>query len=146
MLKQDDYVKAKLVEMAWRFCKSYTGGHMAGQLIMHTLANRVRVGWGGWLQVLDSVPKFMAENELPPLEHPPLWEPAFVKLLHAVDGIYDGSIPDASRGALYWGDLNRIERPWFKEKIMDARKDNFEGVSIPAHQRVNDMTSLSFWA
>jgi hypothetical protein len=113
---------------------------------MHTLMNRVRVGWGNILQVIDSAPKFMAENELPPLEHPPLWEPAFVKLLHAVDGIYDGSIPDASHGALYWGDLGRIERAWFQEKVVAATKANFEGVLIPAHSRVVDMGSLCFWS
>jgi hypothetical protein len=146
MLTQDNYQKTQLVMMGWRFCKSYTGGHVAGSLVMHTLMNRVRIGWGNLLQVIDGVPKFMAENELPPLEHPPLWDAAFVKLLHAVDGIYDGSVPDASHGALYWGDLNRLERSWFKEKIVDARKENFEGVLIPVHQRVNDMSSLCFWS
>jgi hypothetical protein len=145
MLKQDDYIKAKLVETGWRFGKPY-GGYKAGQLIMHTLANRVRVGWGNWLQVLDGIPKFMAENELPLLEHPPLWEAGFVKLLHSVDGIFDGSIPDDSTGALYWGDLNRIERAWFQEKIISARKEDPNGSLIPAHQRVHDMGTLCFWA
>ena len=75
---------------------------------MHTLANRVRIGWGNYLQVIEGVPKFMAENELPDLHYPSLWEPAFVKLLHAVEGIFDGSVPDESSGALYWCDLNHI--------------------------------------
>lgn len=145
MLKQDDYIKAHLVETGWRFGHSY-GGYKAGQLVMHTLANRVRVGWGNWLQILDGIPKFMAENELPPLEHPPLWEPGFVKLLHSVDGIFDGSIPDDSTGALYWADLNKIERPWFKEKILDARTEDANGALLPVHRRVHDMGTLCFWA
>lgn len=145
MLKQDDFIKGQLVSMGWRFGKPY-GGYKAGQLVMHTLANRVRVGWGNWLQVIDNVPKFMAENELPPLSFPPLWEPGFVKLLHSVDGIFDGSLPDESTGALYWADLARIERPWFKEKIIDARREDQNGSLIPAHQRVHDMGTLSFWA
>lgn len=140
MLKQDDYIKGRLVEMGWRFGKKY-GGHMAGQLVMSTIANRVRVGWGSWLQCIDHVPIFMAENELPKLEHPSVWEPGFVKMLHAVDGIFDGSTPDLSKGALYWADLSNIERPWFKEKIVQPRKENGE----PVHQRVVDMNSLSFW-
>lgn len=140
MLKQDDYIKGRLVEMGWRFGKQY-GGHMAGQLVMSTIANRVRCGWGSWLQVIDHVPIFMAENQLPKLEHPSVWEPGFVKLLHAVDGIYDGSTPDLSKGALYWADLAHIERDWFKEKIVQSRKETGE----PAHQRVVDMNSLSFW-
>jgi hypothetical protein len=145
VLKQDDFIKGQLVCMGWRFGKPY-GGYKAGQLVMHTLANRVRVGWGNWLQVIDGVPKFMAENELPPLVFPPLWEPAFVKLLHSVDGIYDGSIPDESSGALYWGDLGKIEKPWFQEKIIGARKFDQNDCPIPAHQRVHDMGTLSFWA
>jgi len=145
MLKQDDFIKAQLVSMGWRFGRPY-GGYKAGQLVMHTLANRVRVGWGNWLQIIDGVPRFMAENELPPLVFPPLWEPAFVKLLHSVDGIFDGSIPDESTGALYWADLNKIERPWFQEKIVAARREDGNGQLIPAHQRVHDMGTLSFWA
>lgn len=145
MLKQDDFLKAQLVAMAWRFGKPY-GGYKAGVLIMHTLMNRVRVGWGNLSQVLDGVPRFMAENELPPLDLPPLWEPAFVKLLHAVEGVYDGSIPDESTGGLYWGDLNNIQRAWFREKIIDSRQDDGNGTPLPAHRRVHDMGTLCFWA
>lgn len=141
MLKQDQYIQGRLVEMGWRFGKAY-GGHMAGQLVMCTLANRVRKGWGSWLQVIDNVPKFMAENELPPLEHPSLWEPGFVKMLHAVDGIYDGSVVDLSKGATYWADLAHVERPWFKTAIIDS-KDPLTG--LPRYMRVVDMNSLSFW-
>lgn len=155
MLKQDDYIKGRIVEMAWRFGTSYGGGHMAGQLVMHTLSNRVRVGWGSWLQILDNVPKFMAENELPPLVHPNVWSPEFVKLLQTVDGVYEGSAVDLSKGALYWGALNKIERTWFREKILNAEPEsksigiNSGGVEeyslIPGHQRVVDMNNLSFW-
>lgn len=145
MLKQDDYIKAHLVELGWRFAQSYGSGHVAGEMIMQTLANRVRIGWGSWLKVIDTVPLFMAENEIPKLEHPSIWEPNFVKLLHKVDAVFDGSIPDLSKGALYWGDLAKIERDWFREKIVQSRKFNFEGVEVPAHQRVACMNGLNFW-
>lgn len=148
MLKQDDYVKGRLVEMGWRFGQSYTGagGHVAGEMIMSTLANRTRIGWSSWLQTFDRIPQHMAEAEMPPLVHPSIWEPNFMKLLQAVDGIFDGSVPDKSHGALYWGDLAKIERPWFLEKIVQGKTLNFEGVEIPAHQRVANINGLNFWS
>ena len=114
-------------------------------MIMHTIANRVRCGWGNWLQMIDRVPAFMAEDEIPPLVHPPIFEPTFIKLLQTVDGIFDGSTPDLSKGALYWGDLAKIERTWFMDKIVQGRTVNFEGVEIPAHPRVANMNGLNFW-
>ena len=141
MLKIEDLQKAKLVELAWRFGQSYNGGYIAGQMVMSTLANRHRAGWGSWLEIVDRVPNFMAENELPPLTWPGVWEGNFVKLLHVVDGVFDGSATDLTHGALYWGDLNRIERPWFQERIIDAVGED----GMRAHPRVADMSSLSFW-
>lgn len=114
-------------------------------MIMHTIANRVRVGWGSWLQVLDRLPAFMAENEVPPLVHPTVWDAAFIKLLQTVDGIFDGSTPDLSKGALYWGDLAKIERPWFREKIVQATKLDANDCVVPAHGRVANMNGLNFW-
>jgi hypothetical protein len=145
MLKQDDYIKGRLVEMGWRFGQQYSGGHIAGEMVMQAIANRVRVGWGSWLQMIDRVPAFIAEREMPKLEHPSIWEPNFVKLLHVVDGVFDRSIPDKSKGGLYWGDLAHIEAPWFLEKVVQAKTQNFEGVDVPAHQRVASMNGLNFW-
>jgi hypothetical protein len=70
VLKQDDYIKGRLVEMGWRFGQSYAGGHIAGEMVMQAIANRVRVGWSSWLQAIDRIPLHMAEAEIPPLEHP----------------------------------------------------------------------------
>lgn len=142
MLTQDNYVKAKLVELGWRYGQMYSGGHIAGQMIIHALCNRTRCGWGSPLQVIDNVPKFMAENEMPPLVHPSVWQPEFVKLLHSVDGIFDGSAQDLTHGGLYWADLSRIQRPWFKEHIVDALKED----GLRQHARVSDLNSLSFWS
>jgi hypothetical protein len=150
MLKQDDYIKSKLVEYGWRFGQSYGGGHLAGQMIMHVIANRVRVGWGPWLRMLDRVPDYMAENSLPELVHPSLWEPTFVKLLSAVDGIFDGSMPDMTRGAhsekksgaLFFCALNKVERPWFKSNIIDA-VNPVTGLRV--HEKVADMNTLAFF-
>jgi hypothetical protein len=142
MLKQDDYIKAKLVETAWKYTQFYGGGgHLMGQIIMWCIANRVRAGWGSWLQMLDGIEQFAAENAVPPLKHPSVWDASFVKMLHVVDGIYDGSMPDAAKGGLYWADLSKIERSWFLEKIVQAKDDD----GIPRHHRVVDMNSFSVW-
>jgi hypothetical protein len=141
VLKQDDYIKAKLVELGWRYATFYGGGHLVGQMVMWCIANRVRAGWGSWLQMIDNVGMTIAENEIPPLKHPSVWDAAFVKLLHVVDGIHDGSMPDLSKGGTYWADLSKIERPWFRDKIVQARKPDGELV----HPRVVDMNSFSIW-
>ena len=141
MLKVEEMHKAKLVEIGWSFGQTYGGGYIPGQMVMSTLANRVRAGFGQWFDVINKIPAFMAENEIPPLVFPSLWDGSFIKLLHVVEGVYEGSATDLSKGALYWCDLNRIERPWFKEKIVDALKDSGER----QHPIVANMNSLSFF-
>jgi hypothetical protein len=112
---------------------------------MCAISNRVRNGWGTWLQVIDRIPAFMAENEIPPLEHPPVWDATFIRLLQTVDGIFDGSVPDKVKGAMYFADLSKIERPWFLEKIVQATKIDQNGCLIPAHGRVANTNGLCFW-
>jgi hypothetical protein len=145
VLKIEEIQKTKLVEIGWSFGQSYGGGHLAGQMIMHVIANRVRCGWGTWLDVITKVPYFMAENQLPPLEFPSVWNGSFVKLLHVVDGVFDGSVPDISKGALYWADLTRIERPWFQAKIIDPIKEDGPQAGQRQHAIVANMNSLSFF-
>ena len=142
MLTTDQFLKAKIVETSWRFGNSYSGGHLAGQMVMATLANRFRAGFGSWLSILENVPNFMAENEVPPFKIDSVWNPSFTKLLHAVEGVYDGSAQDLTKGALYWGDLNKIERPWFKAKVVDALS---EATGLRQHPLVSNLNSLSFF-
>jgi hypothetical protein len=145
LLKVEDIHKSLLVSVGWQFGQSYSGGYVAGQMIMATIANRVRAGWGPWLDVINRIPAFMAENELPPLVFPGVWEGNFVKLLHVVEGVYEGSAMDLSKGALYWADLNRIERPWFKKNIVDAIKTDGPNAGERQHPLVANINSLSFF-
>ena len=145
MLKIEDIQKTKLVEVGWSFGQSYCGGHIAGQMIMHVIANRVRCGWGNWLDVIAKVPQFMAESQLPPLEFPSVWNGSFIKLLHVVDGVFDGSVPDISKVALYWGDLTRIERPWFQQQIVSLIKEDGPQAGQRQHPICANMNSLSFF-
>jgi len=145
MLKIEEFYKSHLLTLAWRFSQSYGGGYLSGQMVMSVLANRQRAGWGSWGDVIEKVPLYMAENELPPLKFPGNWDGSFVKLQHVVDGVFDGSVPDMSKGALYWGDLNRIERPWFKSHIVDAIKEEGPQMGLRQHPMITNMNSLSFW-
>lgn len=86
------------------------------------------------LEVIDRIPNFSALKELP-TGTPSIWEPSFVRLLHEVDAIYDGTT-DYSKGAVYWCDTRYIETEFFKEKIL-AFHDQ--------HPRVVDMNSLAFF-
>lgn len=112
-------------------------------MVMQVLSNRFRAGWGGsWMGVLDGVEGYMAESVIPPFKLPSIWDTSFVKLLHTVDAAYDGSLRDDTKGALYWCDLNRIERSWFKEKIVSAIS---ETTGLRAHPLVANMNALSFF-
>lgn len=134
MLRQDDYQKSQLVTVGWLHGKEY-GGHLASCMVMNCLMNRVRCGWGSLLEVIERLPLFAAE-QVQPSGFPQIWEPGFVRLLHEVDLIYDGSGVDYSKGALYWADLRRVERQWFKDKIL---------ANPETHPRIADFNSLAFF-
>lgn len=108
------------------------GGHLASCLIMSCLANRQRLGWGSWLEVIDNIPKYAATLEQP-TDTPSVWQPDFVRLLHEVEAIYSGA-QDYAKGALYWVDTAQpITNDWFKTKIL-ANPD--------LHPKIADMNSL----
>ena len=133
MLRQDDFLKSQLVLTGWRYGQEY-GGWRAAAMIRSVLMNRVRLGWGTLTDVLDKIPKYAATTDIP-LGWPSIWEPEFVKLLHEVEGIYDGT-KDHSSGALYWCDTRKIDTPFFQEKILTDHD---------AHPMIASMNSLSFF-
>jgi hypothetical protein len=119
-----------LVLTSWRHGREY-GGTVVPLIVMSILANRQRLGWGSWLEVIDSIPKFAATADIP-TGTPQIWEPTFVRLLHEVEGVFDGSA-DHSNGALYWCDLRRVETPFFKDRILADPK---------GHPRAMDQNSF----
>lgn len=133
MLRQDDFQKAKLVETGWRWGNQYgAGGHISSCIIMSILMNRVRKGWGTAMEVLDRIPNFSATTDLP-TGTPSIWEPNFVRLLHEVEGIWDGS-QDYAKGALYWCDTRHVDTEFFLNKIL----------SDPwTHPRILEMNTLA---
>jgi hypothetical protein len=134
MLRQDDMLKSQLVLIGWRNALEY-GGHLGALMIMGCVMNRVRAGWGNLFDVIEGIPRFAAQEILPNSDKfPPIWEPSFIRLLHEVEGVFDGSGIDYSKGGLYWADLRKVDREWFKEKILCCPDQ---------HPRVADMNSLT---
>ena len=131
MLRQDDYMKAQLVTHGWRWGREY-GGHLGACMIMSCLMNRVRLGWGTVLEVLDRIPAYAATTEIPS-GTPAIWEPQFVRLLHEVEAIYDGT-QDYSKGAVFWCDTRQVTTSFFKEKVLSEKEQ---------HPRVVDMNTLA---
>ena len=120
MVRQDDFTKSLLILECWRQGVSY-GNHQIPMMILGCLTNRQKLGWGSYLDILKSLPKYSATIEQPNRDKwPDIWEPNFVRLLHAVDGVYDGSMPDPAMGGLFWADTKTVDNPWFKEKILGS--------------------------
>ena len=84
--------------------------------------------------MIDNIPKYAAQTEMP-TGTPEIWEPNFVRLLHEVEAIFDGS-KDYSNGALYWCDTRRIDTSFFKEKILSQ---------LDSHPRIGEMNTLALF-
>lgn len=124
MLRTDDFLKGQILLEGWRQGLEY-GGHTAALMVIGCIMNRVRLGWGSHLDVLSAIPKFSAQLVQPNRESvPQIWEPNFTRLLHEIEGAYDGSGIDYSKGAMYWCDLRRVETEFFKNKILSNTEDH----------------------
>jgi len=132
-LRQDDWQKAQLVTFGWTHGKKY-GGHLASCIIMDTIMNRVRAGWGNVADVINKFPQ-TAANPLPDTEVPQIWGPEFIRLLHEVESVFDSS-SSYSKGALYFCDTAAPISEWFQTHILDE-KDK--------HPCIGDMNSFRFY-
>src|ERR1700675_1320838 len=110
-----DLIKSQLALTAWRFGREY-GGHAASLLIAQVIATRVKRGWGVWLDVIASIPKYSATLEQP-TGFPTAWDRDFLRVLSEIDRVFDGTAKDATNEALFWCDLNKVDSEWFLERI-----------------------------
>ena len=121
---------------------------------MQALANRVAAGIGIVASSPPNIPQFTWQSmKFRLLKYPSLWEPNFVKLLHAVESIYAGSAADITlgntvidnrpkQGAVFFGMLNKLERQWFKTEMIAAVESRLQGLRL--HERVADMNICHF--
>lgn len=95
------------------------GGHLLPCIVASCIANRQKAGWGNWLEILDKMPVYAAEKDQP-TGTPDLLHPTFMRLLHEIEGIYDGSL-DYAKGGVYFCDLRTVETDFFKEHVLGRR-------------------------
>lgn len=138
----ENYIKGKIVDYAAN--EAWHHGGIEGMLaVAQVLANRVKAGWGDWSTVLRSAPKFIGTTIAPPDIDPR--DIAFRRMLGAVDDIYNGVADDSNvnvtddRGetpALYYAELNNIDREWFIENVTQE---------LDRHPRIATVGPLTFF-
>jgi hypothetical protein len=104
--------------------------------ICYCLRNRVRAGWGEWMDVIETADEHRANepNELIRIDHN---SRAYQRLLHEVDDIYFGhssnygdgptledTLCEKQRPCFYWMYLNRPIRQWFKDTIATDKQNH----------------------
>jgi hypothetical protein len=145
----DTFVKAQLALLCWRNApagKPFTSMKALAFLVR----NRVKAGWmgGDWLAVIAEDPAYAAHvpngqyySSMAPHTRldsfPDLRNDLFQRFLWEVDRVYDGTAGDTmTEGALWWAELDKIDRPWFLEHIARRPED---------HPRVAQVVTLTLW-
>jgi hypothetical protein len=132
----DNYIKARLATFAHDEAQHH-GGIDCMLAVAFVVRNRVRAGWrgGNWMEVIESHDEVAATI----YQHsaPDLRNINFRLLLAQVDDIYSGLAPDRyTEGALYYCELNHVERQWFKDNVL---KD------LQTHERCATVGNISFF-
>jgi hypothetical protein len=119
----ENYIKGRIVEFAAN--EAYHHGDIKGMCaVAQVLANRVKSGWGEWKQVIDTAYNYIGSTPERPKIDPK--DVSFRRMLVMVEDIYMGTSDDTNvnveddRGktlALYYVELNNIDRQWFAENI-----------------------------
>lgn len=115
----ENFVKAGLLKYAYREGARY-GGHQVIMAVAQVLANRVRAGWesGDWLQVIENAPNYLGtvHERGTPIDARSL---PFRQLLQRIDDVYYGTAGDDDTcGALYYAELDNVNRDWFTDNIL----------------------------
>lgn len=136
----ENYVKARLMTYAIEEA-AHLGGTMNMLAVAQVIANRVKAGWNGgdWLAVLDNASASSAYKDEPHMRGGIRLNPrdtAFRQLLQKIDDVYHGIAVDDTEGALYFAELNRIDRPWFLNNISRNQLE---------HPRVATVGMVSFF-
>jgi len=111
--------------------------------ICYCLRNRVRAGWGEWMDVIGTADEFRANepNELIRIDHNTR---IYQRLLHDVDDIYFGhsssdfgegktledTLCEKERPCFYWLFLDRPMRQWFKDNIISDKQNHPSRVTM----------------
>ena len=147
-MQYDNYIKAKLVDYIYCHC-----GHnnALNGLKAHAfnLRNRVQNGWGSWLEVIEHADDYAGNEKITnpsPTGNDVLW----IKLLSAIDSIYDYSEPDklcsglagTTEGlrvvsGLYVVDFQGPVRQWFRDNVQNQK---------PSHKIIGTVGTLTVFS
>jgi hypothetical protein len=111
--------------------------------VCYCLRNRVRAGWGEWMDVIETADEHRANMPPEPMRID-LDSRAYQRLLHDVDDIYFGhsssdgdgpTLEDAlcnrERPCFYWYFLNKPMRQWFKDNIATDHENHPSNATMP---------------
>lgn len=120
----ENYIKAQLVRFA--VDEAYHMGGVEPTLaVAQVIANRVAAGWcgGDWLKVLESAYEYVGTLHPSPKVEPR--DLTFRRILQSIDDVYYGIADDSNvnndqeQKSLYYAQLNKINREWFKTNILE---------------------------
>lgn len=111
--------------------------------ICYCLRNRVRAGWGEWIEVIETADESRANEPQEPMRLD-TGSRSYQRLLHDVDDIYFGhsskdssegatledSLCDTERPCFYWLFLARPMSDWFKENIASQKENHPSNVTM----------------
>jgi hypothetical protein len=146
-MTHNDSQKALLVHFAVREVGA-TGGLEQMKVVCYCLRNRVRAGWGDWMEVMEHADEASAHDAGPRSYIDPQ-NRNYQMLLQAIDDLYyaqpqtenwngvkidqdaQGETLESAVGtALYWRFLKRPLRPWFQANIVDQKAEHPERTSM----------------
>jgi hypothetical protein len=114
----EQFIKAHLAALCHREA-AHHGGHDNMLAVAFVFRNRHRAGWhgGNWMELLAYCNEYAATIYPPSV--PDLRDINFRMLLQQIDDVFSGLAPDKyTEGALYYAELNRVERPWFRTDVL----------------------------
>jgi hypothetical protein len=137
-LTADQYIQSMLFNFCWREAVVH-GGYNNMLAIAFVIRNRVRSGWfnGDWLEILDHAHGVCGTWRDQDSHVPSMSKPEIRTVLSYIPNIYAGVEPDKmTEGALYYGELDRIDNTWFKESIL---------AHLDIHRRVATIGPVTFF-
>lgn len=146
-MTHNDSQKALLVHFAVREVGP-RGSVEQMKVVCYCLRNRVRAGWGDWLEVIEHADE-SAAHESQQKVYLDAQSRSYQMLLQAVDDIYyaqppaetsygqkvdldaqGDSLESAVGTSMYWRFLDRPLRLWFQKNVVDQKQDHFERSSM----------------
>ena len=138
MLRSREFVISLLLRESWS-AASYLGGVKPIEMVAQCIANRVRLGWGSWHDVLDDLPIYSSLDPARAIADRPRLpasnDPRFLMLLSAMDKVYDNSGENLVGAGVFWADVTKLSHAWFISNVVNGSD----------HRRVAQNGTLVVW-